>query len=360
MWHDFSVKNLSPPQRQPFSSSLRSLPTDCQTDCKPKSTIRGQRLNKRKQNADDYSHPRVTVPKPFQMTLREVELRKKGVKSRSEIERENEDLRRQLDELTECQRKFRASPMPAHVSLALYEEQQERDEERRRLHRDMEQKRLHASQRPFSFLERERLKKERKEAKLREQMLKHVKEEEERKKCPFKAKPIPRAVREAASGEQQKEEELYRAIKMQMRARELLHNASMPPSMLARHLSEKQTPKAVQDNEPAHQPKINTEVPDFDASYRRFRKQLEKSREVRPVTACEPFQLRTADIASHKERIVAEIEAEIQSPKLSRWPFVSPRILSPSSSRCSSLSGSQECLTAKITDTAKKRQEAVR
>ncbi|KAK7161205.1 hypothetical protein R3I94_004019 [Phoxinus phoxinus] len=360
MWHDFSVNNLSPPQWQPFSSSLQSLPTDCQTDCKPKRRIRGQRLHKRKQNADDYSHPRVTVPKPFQMTLRELELRKKGVKSRSEIERENEDLRRQLDELTECQRKFRASPVPAHVRLALYEEQQERDEERRRLHRDTEQKRLHTSQRPFSFLERERLKKEQKEARLREQTLKHVKEEEERKKCPFKAKPVPRAVREAASGEQQKEEELYRAIKMQMRARELLHNASMPPSMLARHLSEKQTPKAVQDDEPAHQPKINTEVPDFDASYRRFRKQLEKSREVRPVTACEPFQLRTADISSHKERIVAEIEAEIQGPKLSRWPFVSPRALSPSSSRCSSLSGSQECLTAKITDAAKKRQEAVR
>ncbi|KAG1956015.1 protein FAM161A [Pimephales promelas] len=355
MWHDFSVKNLSSSQCQPFSSSLQSLPADCQTDCKPKRRIRGRRLNKRKQNADDYSHPRVTVPKPFQMTLRELELRKKGVKSRAEIERENEDLRRQLDELTECQRKFRASPVPAHVRLALYEEQQERDKERRRRHRDTEQKRLHASQKPFSFLERERLKKEQKEAKL-----KHVKEEEERKRCLFKAKPVPRAVREAASGEQQKEEELYRAIKMQMRAREMLHNASMPPSMLARRLSEKQTPKAVRDDEPAHRPKINTEVPDFAARYRRFRKQLEESKEVRPVTACEPFQLRTADIASHKERIVAEIEAEIQSPKLSRWPFVSPRALSPSSSRCSSLSGSQECLTAKITDAAKKRQEAVR
>ncbi|KAK9981536.1 hypothetical protein ABG768_001065 [Culter alburnus] len=360
MWHDFSVKKLSPPQWQPFSSSLQSLP-DCQTDCKPKSRIRGQHRKKRKQNGDDGWHPRVTVPKPFQMTLREVEQRKKGVKSRSEIERENEDLRRQLEELTECQRKFRASPLPAHVRLPLYEELQERDEERRRFHR--EQQRLHTSQRPFRFLERERLKKEQKEAKLREQMLKQHKEEEERRKCPFKAKPVPRAVKEAALGEQQKEEELYRAIKMQMRARELLQNASMPPSMLARHLSEKQTQKPVQDDEQLHRPKINTEVPDFDASYRRFRKQLAKSREVRPVTTCEPFQLRTADIASHKERIMAEIEAEIQSPKLSRWPFVSPRTLSPrtpSSSLCSSLSGSQECLPTKITDAAKKRQEAVR
>ncbi|XP_026118664.1 protein FAM161A-like [Carassius auratus] len=363
MWQDFSVHKLSPPQWHHFSSSLQSLPADCQAASKLKGRTKGQRLKKHKQMVDECWHPRVTVPKPFHMTLREAERRKKGIKSRSEMEQENADLRRQVEELTECQRKFRASPAPAHVRLPLYEELQERDEERRRLHRDLEQQRLHTSQRPFSFLERERLKKEQKEAKLREQMLKHNREEEERRKCPFKAKPVPRTVKEAASGEQQKEEELYRAIKMQMRARELLHSASMPPSMLARQLSEKQVHKAAEDEEQTHRPKINTEVPDFDGSYRRFRKQLAKCKEVRPVTACEPFQLRTANIASHKERIMADIEAEIKSPRLSRWPFMTPPALSPrtpSSSLCSSLSGSQECLSAKITDAAKKRQEAVR
>uniref|UniRef100_A0A671QBW3 Protein FAM161A n=1 Tax=Sinocyclocheilus anshuiensis TaxID=1608454 RepID=A0A671QBW3_9TELE len=305
--------------------------------------IRGQRLKKRKQNVGEGWHPRVTVPKPFHMTLREAERRKKGIKSRLEIEQENADLRRQVEELTECQRKFHASPVPAHVRLLLYEELQEH----RRLHREMEQQRLHTLQRPFSFLERERLKKEQKEAKLREQMLKHNREEEEWRKCPFKAKPVPRVVKEAASGEQQKDEELYRAIKMQMRARELLHSASMPPSMLARHLSEKQVQKAAQDDEHTHRPKINAELPDFNASYRTFRKQLAKHREVRPVAACEPFQLRTANISSHKERIMADIEAEIKSPKPSRWPFMTPPALSPRtplSSLCSSLSGSQECL----------------
>lgn len=354
MWQDFHGHKLSPPQWHPFSSSLQSLPADCQAASKLKRRTKGQRLKKHKQMVDEGWHPRVTVPKPFQMTFREAERRKKGIKSRSEIEHENADLRRQVEELTECQRKFRASPAPAHVRLPLYEELQERDEERRGLHR------LHTSQRPFSFLERERLKREQKEAKLREQMLKHDREEEERRKCPFKAKPVPRAVKEAASGEQQEEEELYRAIKMQMRARELLHSASMPPSMLARQLSEKQVHKATQDEEQTHRPKINAEVPDFDGSYRRFRKQLAKCKEVRPVTACEPFQLRTANITSHKERIMADIEAEIKSPRLSRWPFMTPPLSPRTSSLSSSLSGSQECLSTKITDAAKKRQEAVR
>ncbi|XP_056312466.1 protein FAM161A [Danio aesculapii] len=362
MWQDFSVNKLSPPHRHPMSSSVQSLPEDCQGISKPKVRIRSQRVKKHKQHED--WHPRVTVPKPFQMTVREAEWRKKGVKSRSEIEQENADLRRQLEELSECQKKFRASPIPAHVRLPLYEDLQERSEERRRLHLEFEQQRLHISQKPFRFLERERLKKEQKDAKLREQTLQRNKEEEERRKCPFKAKPIPKAVKEATLGERQKEEELYRAIKMQMRAREMLHAASIPPSMLARQLSEKQTQKIiVKDAEETHQPKINAEVPDFDASYRRFRKQLAKRKEVMPVTSCEPFQLRTANITSHKERIMAEIQAEIQSPKPSRWPFVNTPVLSPrtpSSSLCSSLSGSQECLSAKITDAAKKRQEAVR
>ncbi|KAA0721889.1 Protein FAM161A [Triplophysa tibetana] len=358
MWQDFRVKKRSPPQQHPFSSSLLSLPDDTQANAKVKAIRK-----KRKQARDGGWQPRVTVPKPFQVTLREVDRRKKGIKSRSEIERENADLRRQLEELTECQRKFRASPVPAHVRLPLYEELHERDEDRRRLYRATEAQRLHASQRPFSFSERELLKKEQKEAKLREQMLLQDKEEEERRKCPFKAKPVPRAVKEAALGDQQKEEELYRAIKMQMRARELFHSASMPPSMLAQRISERQAQQAAQKDKPVHRPKINTNVPDFDASYRKFQKQLENRRDVRPLTACEPFKLRTSTIASHKERIMADIEVEKQSQRSKRWPFVSTPALypmTPSSSLCSSLSGSQEYLPAKITDAAKKRQEAVR
>lgn len=358
MWQDFRVKKRSPPQQHPFSSSLQSLPDDTQANAKVKAPRK-----KRMQARDDGWQPRVTVPKPFQVTLREVDRRKKRIKPRSEIERENADLRRQLEELTECQRKFRASPVPAHVRLPLYEELHERDEERRRLYRATEAQRLHAAQRPFSFSERERLKKEQKEAKLREQMLVQDKEEEERRKCPFKAKPVPRAVKEAALGDMQKEEELYRAIKMQMRARELLDSASMPPSMLDQRISERQAQQAAQNDKQVHRPKINTNVPDFDASYRKFQKQLENRRDVRPLTACEPFKLRTSTIASHKERIMADIEVEKQSRRPTRWPFVSTPALypmTPSSSLCSSVSGSQEYLPAKITDAAKKRQEAVR
>uniref|UniRef100_A0A8C2ZTJ2 Protein FAM161A n=1 Tax=Cyclopterus lumpus TaxID=8103 RepID=A0A8C2ZTJ2_CYCLU len=263
---------------------------------------------------------RLTVPKPFQMMLREAERQKRGVKSRAQIEQENAELRRRLEELTECQKKFRAAAVPAHVHLPLYEELRERKEERRRRREDQHPR---SAQKPFSFLERERLKKEQKQLHPQQQP-----SDQEAVK-PFKAKPVPKAVYAAASGEQMKEEQLYRSIKIQMRAQEMLHSASMPRSMLAR--------------------------------YRRFQRHLEKQKGAKPTTACEPFELRTSRITSHRERILADIEKEQSSPRTSRWPYVSPGpARRATSSRCSSLSGSLELLPTKVTDASKKREEAVR
>ena len=162
-----------------------------------------------------------------------------------------------------------------------------------------------------------------------------------------------------------KEEQLCRSIKKQMRAQEILHSASLPPSMLAQRLSERKTKdgstRARKDERFSHRPQINKEVPDFNASYRRFQKYLGKCKEVKPTTACEPFELRTSQISSHRERILADIENEQNSPRMLRWPYITHGPVSTqSSSLCSSLSGSLELLPAKVTDATKKRHDAVR
>uniref|UniRef100_A0A8P4G8T9 Protein FAM161A n=1 Tax=Dicentrarchus labrax TaxID=13489 RepID=A0A8P4G8T9_DICLA len=348
MWQDFK---LSPHNRLVSASSLHSLPGD-----QRRRKGKGKKRQGHKDGEQEHWKHRMTVPKPFQMMLREAERRKRGIKTRSEIELENAELRRQLEELTECQRKFRASPVPAHVHLPLFEELQERNEERQRRMRQREDQHLRTVQKPFHFLERERLKKEQKQ-------LRPPQPSDQEKVKPFKAKPVPKAVYVAASGEQVKEEQLYRSIKIQMRAQELLHSASMPPSMLARRLSDRKKTKdaASGGDHFSHRPQINKEVPDFDASYRRFQKHLEKQKEARPTTACEPFELRTSQIPSHRERILADIEKEQSSPRMLRWPHISPGpSRTANSSLCSSLSGSLELLPAKVTDATKKRHEAVR
>ncbi|XP_060923432.1 protein FAM161A [Limanda limanda] len=336
MWRDFK---LSPNTRHVTSSSLQSLPGD--------QTRSGERNAKKRET---WKH-RVTIPKPFHMTLREAERQKLGVRSRAEVELENAELRRQLEELSECQRKFRASPVPAHVHLPLYEELQEQKDERQR-----NQQQLRAVQKPFSFLERERLKKEQKQ--LRVPPASH-----QDRVTPFKAKPVPRAVYAAASGGQTKDEQLYRSIRTQMRAEELLHAASMPPSMLSPRLSQRRkTPAAGGGSSFPHRPQINREVPDHDASYRRFQKHLEKRKEVKPTTTCEPFDLKTSRIPSQRQRLLLEIQKEQSSPpRTLRWPHItSGGTRTPTSSLGSSLSGSLELLPTKGTDATKKRHEAVR
>ncbi|KAM6939598.1 protein FAM161A [Xenentodon cancila] len=348
MWKDFKVS----PYNHHLSSSLQSMPGD---QWRPRRGKEKKSRGNKDGQQEQWKH-KVTVPKPFHMTLREAEKRKRGIKTRSEMEFENTELRRQLEELTECQRKFRASPVPAHVHLPLYEELQERNEERRRTMREREEQHFQTIQKPFSFLERERLKKEQKQQR-------QLKTSDQEKVKPFKAKPVPKSVYAAASGELMKEEQLYRSIKIQMRAQEMLHSASMPPSMLTRRLSDRKKTKdgGCADEDFSHRPQINKEVPDFNASYRRFQKQLEKQKEVRPTTTCEPFELKTSQISSHRERILADIEKEQSSPRMLRWPHISPgTVRTPNSSLCSSLSGSLELLPAKVTDATKKRHDAVR
>uniref|UniRef100_A0AAY5F4L5 Protein FAM161A n=1 Tax=Electrophorus electricus TaxID=8005 RepID=A0AAY5F4L5_ELEEL len=346
------MDTISPQQQHPSSASLLSHRDNHRVTMRSKVEVRGQQSKKQQQVKGRCRQ--VTVPKPFHMTLREAECKRKGVKSRSEIEWENGKLRQQLEELAECQRTFRAGPVPAHVYLPLFKELQEQREERRQLHhlQATEDQRLRATQRPFSFLERERARAEQKEACLLEQA-----EEERRRRRPFQAKPVPRAVREAAWGERQKEEELYRAIRMQMRAREMLRRSSLPPSAQdARPGGRRGQETEGQADIAGRRLRAGGKVPDFDGSYRRFQRQLVRRREVRPVTVCEPFRLCTANITSRRQRIAADLEADGRNPRQSRWPFVTLAAPAPRTPVCSS----QDYLPAKITDSAKKRHEAVR
>ncbi|XP_019743662.1 protein FAM161A [Hippocampus comes] len=83
----------------------------------PKSSVSKQQARVPPQRAFKArpSDSRITVPKPFQMMLREA----RKARTRSEVELENTLLRRELDELRECQKKFRASPAPSHIRRPL-------------------------------------------------------------------------------------------------------------------------------------------------------------------------------------------------------------------------------------------------
>ncbi|XP_051775641.1 protein FAM161A isoform X2 [Erpetoichthys calabaricus] len=300
--------------------------------------------------------PAITIPEPFQMTVREDKKKKKNIKSRSEIELENFMLKKQMEELMECQKKFKANPVPAHVFLPLYEELTERNEERRQFVKERSRELLLASQKPFTFIEREAKKKETRKTQLKVLMVK-------KKKSTFKAKPVPKSIYDSAFNDRLEEEELYREIRMQMRAQELLYSSSLPKNMINQLTSKKRKVKGGEnEKEFEFQPKITADVPDFEAKYRKFQKQMMKMKDIKPVTVCEPFKLRTSMIQSNREKILADIEAEESKRGDSRWPYITStkQTKLEYSSANSSLCGSQELCPAKATETCRRRQEAIR
>ncbi|NXH42206.1 F161A protein, partial [Dicaeum eximium] len=263
--------------------------------------------------------PRVTVPKPFQMTIREAQKKEQNIKSKSQIELENHLLKKQLEEEAECQKKFRANPVPAAVFLPLYHDIVQRNEERRRSVRERSKLRLLASQKPFKFIERERQRHE-----TRKMQLKAVSPPENKTKV-FRAKPVPKYVYSPHFLDKVKEEELCREIRIRMRAEELLRNSAVPNSRLALKETNKKKHKSTEPKRTEHKLKTKSSIPDFELLYEKFQKRLLRQKKVKPLTVCEPFNLCTSYIPSKKDKILKDIQEDEEKLKETRWPFASPR-----------------------------------
>lgn len=94
------------------------------------------------------------------MTLREARKKSELMKSYMFLELDTHRDKRQSQDEAECQKQFRAQPVPAHVFLPLYQEIMEQNEIRRQAATQKRKELLLSTQRPFSFLEKEEKKKE--------------------------------------------------------------------------------------------------------------------------------------------------------------------------------------------------------
>ncbi|NWH83727.1 F161A protein, partial [Aegithalos caudatus] len=301
--------------------------------------------------------PRITVPKPFQMTIREAQRKEQNVKSKSQIELENHLLKKQLEEEAECQKKFRANPVPAAVFLPLYHDIVRQNEERRRSVRERSKLKLLASQKPFKFIERERQRSE-----TRKMLLKDVPPPENKTKA-FRAKPVPKCVYSPDFNDRLKKEELYREIRIRMRAEELLRNSSVPNSRLAlKETNKKKKHKSTEPKRMEHKPKIKSSVPNFELLHEKFQKRLLQQKKVKHLTVCEPFDLCTSYISSKKGKILKDIQEDEEKLKETRWPFASPR-RKPQVGQAgadSHLLGGAKSKSPKSTESTRRRLEALR
>lgn len=121
MWDNFSLND----------SNLRSMDFNEKFERKIKKPT-----TRKKQALQVEWVPRVTIPQPFSMTIREqikCDRRQENVMHEMREERE----KRIEAEIRECKRKFKARPVPKHVTLPLYEQKLRQDEMRKQKLRQM-------------------------------------------------------------------------------------------------------------------------------------------------------------------------------------------------------------------------------
>ncbi|XP_077342210.1 protein FAM161A isoform X2 [Lithobates pipiens] len=320
-------------------------------------TLDKQKLKRKtdKGKTKEWSHS-VTIPEPFEMTVRESKKKEMNAKSKLKIELENALLKKRLEEEAECQKKFIANPVPASVYIPLYHEIMERNEERRRFVKERSKDILLASQKPFQFIEREERKKQYRKMQFfdLEDSVNHYRH--------FKARPVPKSIYGTSVNERLKEEELYRGIRIHMRSQELLRTSSYPTTTLAGRSSTKSCKAKCSEpvEKPASRPKINTQLPNFQIVHQKNQKRLVKNKNIKHVTICDPFQLRTENIPSHREKILKDIEADEQRLKETRWPYKSPRSQPRKNSLMLSPREEAHVVSPRSTESSKRREQAVR
>lgn len=308
MWSDFSIEDYAP--RGSYGNEQEKG---------------GKRRDKKKEWT-----PKITVPKPFLMTVRESQSPKR--KSRSMIQAEQERLEREALEEAELRKQFRATPLPANTYLPLYELINAKNEQRREEVKMLSKQILKDSERPFSFTKRDNERRLVREEEMRRSL---ELEKTKLKEATFSAKPIPRHLFDPDVAERLKEQEDYREIRIRLRAQELMAKSKLPGNMqlkgreyslgaLRKKRLEENQDKAFMTDEHIFHPTVSSGVPDYDQAYLEFQKQLALKKRTKHTTATEPFYLRTQLIPSRKEQVLQDIQREEELRLRNRWPLAAP------------------------------------
>ncbi|KAJ0009047.1 hypothetical protein NQD34_016462, partial [Periophthalmus magnuspinnatus] len=219
--------------------------------------------------------------------------------------------------MAECLKKFSATPVPSHVSAALFSEMMMKKERQRQLGHEQRKNFLISRQKPFGFEERE---KERR-AKLRAMISEASKDKKE-------------AVVVKNSHKTTKDSKQVEDV-----------SVSEGPKLRTADRNRKERVGFL-DKSPSFQPKIIRQVPDF---YRLHKALQRDATQTKKTTKCQPFYLRTSTLPVRQSRA---------SPQQSQAQKVSHLSRSKSLGALTSLS--TDTLPVYITDAARKRAEAIR
>ncbi|KAM7402983.1 hypothetical protein PAMA_003758 [Pampus argenteus] len=243
-------------------------------------------------------------------------------------------LRKEEEAEAECLNKFCALPVPNHVSLPLYQEMMELREKERKQGLEQRKHFLLSVQKPFSFQEREKEKREKLLATLNQVSQEQKKNTASVGKSPHK-------------GVKDTDQELSSKAHVQITQQE--NPAASGRLRLRTAERSKKEKLGFLDEKPSFQPKIIHEVPDFSRLHKALQTEALRKTQSKDVTRCQPFYLRTSALPARQRKL---------SPENSQVPNMSNISRSKSLGALTSLS--TDTLPTYITDAARKRCIAIR
>lgn len=289
MWDDFSVEDYTQ-----YDSDLQTA-----------------KKNRKKPKAWT---PRITVPVPFEMTVREQKRREKA----SDAQETREKMLKRNEDDAECKKKFRANPVPSRLLLPLYEDLVKQNEERRKKTRERSKAALLASQKPFKFIAREEQKQAIREKKLRELC------RAKKKSKQFKARPVPRFIYRPPANVKPKREELYGDSRTQPKARDVLQSSPWPSHSTYRAFRDPRSPAMPRGKHrhrrlsPSDQGLEKWKEPFSEQSFRNC-----------PVLCDQCCLYESLCDSNKRQKILADIRMGEEILKETRRPNPSPRHKSP-------------------------------
>ncbi|XP_029643231.1 protein FAM161B-like [Octopus sinensis] len=273
---DSNLELNSPEYCEPFTKMQPAVHRSCSF------------IDKYQNEKNDWHHG-ITVPKPFNMTLREANKKKKKSKTLLDFERECEENRRQ--EECECKKLFKASPVPAHVYMPLYDEITKKKDRQRSISQKNRKEYLESLQQPFSFAGKNN------ERNVRPSSCISFVESEKKKHKKLKDKPISRCTH--SFDKTATELERMRKLNKMLRAQELGDELLSTPKGL--ETSQKLREEVIHDNlnekKNSFTPSIHKCIPDYDVLHKQFQKELSKKKKLRKNTVTQPFCFHTEDVA---------------------------------------------------------------
>lgn len=160
-----------------------------------------------------------------------------------------------------------------------------------------------------------------------------------------------------------KENSLYRSIKKDIRAKELLRQSRLPFSMQQRKLHSKQRGRShsTEDitREYTFKPKTNGYyIPNYDKLHAKFLRETEQAKRTRASTKCEPFLLYTNLIPSRREKVLDEMRDEDEQRHLETFQIKGKQLPTKSTSGMSLSASLQqtEAIPTKSTESQRLRE----